>query len=287
MKCPPVTLILPSTAFNHGAIPMPFSATVFNVLIASPSDVPTERDAIAASIHEWNALNSQSEKKVLLPVMWESHSAPSMADRPQGIINDQVVKTCDMLIGAFWARLGTPTGLEDSGTVEEIKWFLKNEKPVMLYYSDAPIPRKNLDTKQLDKLEEFKSSIRNKGIQEQYGSVDELKSKLSRQLTIVMRGMSVGTAVNAAVVREAKESTKLSSATPAKSSPQKSDKIVLEGYTDKSFIVRGNTKQYKEELKGLGGKWIKCRDETNCWNFSKRRLTQVAELLGVPAKLND
>ncbi len=56
-------------------------------------------------------------------------------DRPQGIINNQVVRNCDMLIGAFWTRLGSPTGVEESGTVEEIKWFLKQQKPVMLYYS--------------------------------------------------------------------------------------------------------------------------------------------------------
>lgn len=143
---------------------MPYPASVFNVLIASPSDVPCERQAIAESLHEWNSLHSQSTGKVLLPVMWESHSAPSMADRPQGVINDLVVKSCDMLIGAFWTRLGSPTGVEDSGTVEEIKWFLKHDKPVMLYYSDAPVPPSKIDKDQLDRLEQFKKSIRNKGI---------------------------------------------------------------------------------------------------------------------------
>lgn len=39
---------------------MSFSATVLNVLIASPSDVPEEREAITESLYEWNALNSQT-----------------------------------------------------------------------------------------------------------------------------------------------------------------------------------------------------------------------------------
>lgn len=86
---------------------MSFSATVLNVLIASPSDVPEEREAITESLYEWNALNSQTTGFVLLPVRWESHSAPTMGDRPQGIINNQVVRNCDMLIGAFWTRLGS------------------------------------------------------------------------------------------------------------------------------------------------------------------------------------
>lgn len=264
---------------------MPFSATVFNVLIASPSDVPKEREAIADSLHDWNALHSQATGKVLLPVMWESHSAPSMADRPQGVINEQVVKTCDLLIGAFWTRLGTPTGHEDSGTVEEIKWFLKQGRPVMLYYSDAPVPRSKIDTKQLDKLEEFKKSIRDKGIQEQYVSVDDLKSKLSRQLTIVMRGMSVGTAVNAAVVKAAKESTRATAIVAAEADQSFSDDLSFKEYTDKSFIVVGNSKPHKDTIKELGGKWMKCSDGNYAWMFSKKKLEAVAEALGLPAKL--
>ncbi|MGB4108034.1 MAG: hypothetical protein WBK55_09625 [Alphaproteobacteria bacterium] len=266
---------------------MPFSATVFNVLIASPSDVPDEREAIAASLHEWNALNSQETGKLLLPVMWESHSAPSMSDRPQGIINDQVVKACDMLIGAFWTRLGTPTGVEDSGTVEEIKWFLKHEKPVMLYYSTAPIPREKLDTKQFEKLEAFKKEIRDKGIQDEYSSVAELQSRLSRHLTIVMRGMSVGTVVNAEVVKAAKASTKenaLNTIEPVEQkdlSPNDNSILYFEEYSEKAFLIRGNSKPYKDQIKELGGKWMKSKDGSYAWMFSKRRLDQVAQALNI------
>ncbi len=275
---------------------MSFSATVFNVLIASPSDVPNEREAIAASLHEWNALNSAETGKVLLPVMWESHSAPSMADRPQALINELVVKPCDMLIGAFWTRLGTPTGVEDSGTVEEIKLFLSKQKPVMLYYSDAPVPRGKIDTKQFDKLEEFKASIRNKGIQEEYSSIEQLKAKLSRQLTIVMRGMTVDAVVNARVVKEAKASTKETAEHIAVNTPKVPAKkrrgskpmhdCRLEDYSDRSFVVRGDSTDFKEELKALGGNWIRTRDGTSAWNFSKKKLSQVAELLSLDPALD-
>lgn len=272
---------------------MPFSATVFNVLIASPSDVPAEREAIAASLHEWNALNSVETGKVLLPVMWESHSAPVMGDRPQAIINDQVVHTCDMLIGAFWTRLGSPTGIEDSGTVEEIKWFLKNNKPVMLYYSKAQPDLDAIDTAQLEKLREFKKSIRDKGIQEQYVLVDELKQKLSRQLTIVMRGMSVGTVVNPSVVKEARASGASPTDTvaePTKTAPQvpeveNNESLWFEDYSEKSFAVRGDTLNHREELKRLGGKYIPLKTGGRGWNFSKKRLAEVAELLTVPPEL--
>lgn len=38
----------------------------------------------------------------------------------------------------------------------------------------------------------------------QYSNTDELKQKLTRHLTIVMRGISVGTHLTATVVKEAK-----------------------------------------------------------------------------------
>jgi hypothetical protein len=59
-----------------------------------------------------------------LPVGWEMHSAPDLAGRPQELINDRVLKDCDLLGGIFWTRLGTPTGESASGTVEEIKEHL-------------------------------------------------------------------------------------------------------------------------------------------------------------------
>ncbi len=266
---------------------MPFSATVFNVLIASPSDVG-ERRTIAEALQEWNALNAKETGNVLLPVMWESHSAPAMGDRPQGIINEQVVKSCDMLIGAFWTRLGSPTGVEDSGTVEEIKWFLKNSKPVMLYYSKAQVDLDNIDTVQLEKLKDFKKSIRDKGIQEHYGSIDELKQKLSRQLTIVMRGLSLGPVVNAKVVREAKASSGGDVTRPpeAEHGPVvKAGQVWLEDYSDKSFVVRGDTITKKEALKDLGGRYIPLRTGGKAWNFSKRRLEEVAAIFGVKPEL--
>lgn len=270
---------------------MPYSATVFHVLIASPSDVPTERAAIAEGLHDWNALNSHATGYVLLPVKWESHSAPAMGDRPQAIINEQVVRNCDMLIGAFWTRLGSPTGVEESGTVEEIRWFLKQNKPVMLYYSRQQVDLENIDTQQLEKLKEFKKSIRDKGIQDQYASIDDLKQKLSRHLTIVMRDMTVNPVVDARIVRAAKESTReepepvKEKAAPKRTTAPSKEKIWLEEYTEKSFAIRGDTREFAEQIREFGGKWISLRSGGKGWMFSKRKLDEVARIVGVKPKL--
>jgi len=91
---------------------MPYSATVYRVLVASPSDVVDERRAIPEIIHQWNRENSFSSKRVLEAVKWETHCTPEMGDRPQEIVNRQVVRDCDILIGVFWTRLGSPNGKE-------------------------------------------------------------------------------------------------------------------------------------------------------------------------------
>ena len=70
---------------------MSFEATVINVMIASPSDVPKERQTVREVLYEWNALYADERKHVLLPVGWETHSAPDMAGPPQSIINKQVL----------------------------------------------------------------------------------------------------------------------------------------------------------------------------------------------------
>lgn len=262
---------------------MPFSSTVFKVLIASPSDVPSERKIIAQALNDWNSLHSEEHGQLLLPVMWETHSAPAMGDRPQAIINEQVVKSCDMLIGAFWTRIGSPTGVEESGTVEEIKWFLGQKKPVMLYYSKAPVDIDNVDMGQYEKLKQFKTSIRDKGIQAEYKSPDELSASLYRHLTIVLRDMSLTPTITRDIVKAAKASTP-----DAATADTKSDEgIWFHDYTDKAFLVCGNTKPIKEQLKGVKGRWMKGKDGSFGWMFPKSRLHEIADLLKMEPAYTD
>lgn len=257
---------------------MSFPATVFHVLIASPSDVPNERQAIADCLHAWNALHSKDTGKVLLPVMWESHSAPSMNDRAQEVINDQLVRSCDMIIGVFWKRLGSPTGKAKSGTVEEINWFLRNKKPAMLYFSKAPVDPDELDIKQWEELKAFKESLLSKGLLEQYSSISELIQKLTRQITITMREISVTSVIDNKAVKRAIEAEEM----PA---DEDDTDVYLEDYTEKSFIVVGNTISHKDALKEIGGTWIRSKRGIQAWCFSKKKANKVAELLGVSATL--
>lgn len=86
------------------------TGTIFRALVASPSDCAHERKIIPEVIAAWNAVHSLSTAAIIEPVLWESHSRPGMGSRPQEVINQQLVTNCDLVIGAFWTRLSTPTG---------------------------------------------------------------------------------------------------------------------------------------------------------------------------------
>jgi hypothetical protein len=90
-------------------------------MIASPGDVAEERDVIRTVIHDWNDVNASISRLMLAAVGWETHSSPELGARPQELINSRLLKDCDLLVGVFWTRLGTPTGKSPSGTVEELR----------------------------------------------------------------------------------------------------------------------------------------------------------------------
>jgi hypothetical protein len=163
---------------------MPYNAKVFKVMIASPSDVAVERNIIREVLSEWNVIHSDTRKVVLLPVGWETHTSPEMGGRPQAIINRQILKDCDLLVGVFWTRIGTATGDYASGTVEEIEEHIKSGKPAMLYFSAAPVVPDSIDAIQYAALKAFKESCKSRGLFETYGDINKFKGKFYRQLEL-------------------------------------------------------------------------------------------------------
>lgn len=172
---------------------MTYQATVINVMIATPSDVPTERQIARDVLHDWNVVHSPDRHVVLLPIGWDTHSAPEMGERPQGIINKRILKDADLLVAVFWTRLGSPTGRAASGTVEEIEEHLAAGKPAMLYFSSAPVRPESVDDAQYRALRDFRTQMEPRGLVESYESMAEFRDKFSRQLAItVIRQWSAG-----------------------------------------------------------------------------------------------
>jgi hypothetical protein len=163
---------------------MSYAARTFNVMIASPGDVASERAIVRDVVYEWNAVHSNSRKLVLLPVGWETHSSPEMGSPAQSIINKQVLGRCDLLVGVFWTRLGTPTERHLSGTVEEIEEHISAGKPAMLYFSSQPVALDSVDVDQFQRLKKFKESCQPRGLYESYESHSDFKDKLYRHLQL-------------------------------------------------------------------------------------------------------
>lgn len=164
---------------------MAYEATVIPIMIASPGDVSEERDTIRKVIHDWNDINAAQSKIVLIPVGWETHSSPDLSGRPQELINSRLLKDCDILIGVFWTRFGTPTGEAQSGTEEEIETHISHGKPAMLYFSSKPVVPESIDPEQYKKVQDFKQKCYSKGLVESFDSTIDFENKLRSQLHLI------------------------------------------------------------------------------------------------------
>lgn len=58
---------------------------------------------------------------------------------------------------------------------------------------------------------------------------------------------------------------------------QKPYGITLESYSDKSFVLRGDTRPYKEYIKKLGGKWAPNLNDGVGWLFPKTKQDIVSK----------
>ena len=186
---------------------MSYNAKVFNVMIASPGDVASERSIVRDVVYEWNAVHSKSRNIVLLPIGWESHSSPEMGSSPQEIINNQILDKCDLLVGVFWTRIGTQTTDYASGTVEEIEKHIKSEKPAMLYFSSQPVAMDTVDIEQIQELKKFKESCQSRSLYESYDSHADFKEKFYRHLQLKLNEHPLFKAISPESISEPVESS--------------------------------------------------------------------------------
>lgn len=168
---------------------MAYDCRLYQVLIASPSDVEEEREIAVRVIQDWNNLHSFSRKVALLPLRWETHTTPEYGRRPQEVINRQIVDQCDLLVAVFWTRIGSPTGEAESGTLEEIERVAAAGKPVMLYFSKVGQDPDIVDLDQLKRLREFKEKTYPNSLTESYRSSLDFRDKFSRQLELKVRDL--------------------------------------------------------------------------------------------------
>lgn len=120
---------------------MAYPTLALHLLISAPGDVPLEDMAvIRKTISQWNLNLGRHVGLTVLPVSWTEHAVSEFGERPQAILNHQIVEEADLAVALFQDRLGTPTGEAESGTAEEIKVLVEAGKSVAVLVNSAPRP---------------------------------------------------------------------------------------------------------------------------------------------------
>lgn len=171
---------------------------ILKIVVASPGDVQAERDMIPAIVDELNK-GIADERGVRLEVYrWETDAYPGFhPEGPQGQIDSCLrIDDCDLLIGIFWKRFGTPVLDANSGTEHEIQLALaaceKMGRPqLMIYFNQIPHqPQAQAEKEQWQQILDFKQSLSQKVLWWQYHGKDQFKDFLRRHLTQFIRDQS-------------------------------------------------------------------------------------------------
>jgi len=111
--------------------------------------------------------------------------------RPQGVINAQI-GAYDIFVGIMWKRFGTPTGIAESGTLEEFNlayehWQLDNNFPVLFYFSQAKYkPNSISEIEQAAKVLAFKEQLATKGLVWEYPNAASFPDVFRPHLTRIL-----------------------------------------------------------------------------------------------------
>ncbi|NTW70336.1 MAG: SUMF1/EgtB/PvdO family nonheme iron enzyme [Chlorobiaceae bacterium] len=167
------------------------------ILVASPSDVESERKIVTDEIEKWNIVNSDVHGIDLEAIRWETHAHLDSGDRPQELLNQQIVDQCDFAIAMFHARIGTDTGSAPGGAVEEVRRMLQQGKQVMFFFCGMPFPN-DADLSQVQAVRNFKDEMQSKALCDSYKDQSEFRQKVTYQLALYLSrkyGISASTGV--------------------------------------------------------------------------------------------
>ncbi|MBX7207179.1 MAG: hypothetical protein K1X78_02600 [Verrucomicrobiaceae bacterium] len=159
---------------------------IIRITLCAPGDVSKEVTILEQVIAEWNHLHWDATNCGIKSRHWRADATPDMSDRPQGIINQQLIDDADLIVAVFWSRFGTPTGKASSGTEEEVRRAIAAKTRVFLYFSDLePLPS-DVDEAQLARLHRFREEMQPSGLAWRFRSRAQLRSEFGKHLAKYM-----------------------------------------------------------------------------------------------------
>lgn len=151
------------------------NTTIYDIIVSCPSDVQDEKEAINRVIGEINQYSIERHQMMFRVKNWLTDVDSDVGEPAQEHINKTLVDKCDILVGIFKTRLGTPTKVANSGAEEEIDRFVKQGKKCFLYFvTTANINLTNLNVEQLTKLNEFRKKCESNSLYKTFDSIDAL-----------------------------------------------------------------------------------------------------------------
>ena len=158
--------------------------SLIKIALCGPSDVNREIAIAKEVITEWNLQNGEARGFWLEHKHWSSNCHPEAGDRPQAIVNRQIIDGSDLIVAVFWNRLGTTTGVASSGTEEEIKRGVAMKKVVAVYFSDLESVTEETDKDQLERLWNFRQELRTQSLCWNFASRAQFRQLFARHLAM-------------------------------------------------------------------------------------------------------
>ena len=160
------------------------------IVLSSPSDVEDEHRVVEEIINELNKGAASISNVFFELTRWKTDAFPGFhKEGPQGLIDPILaINNCDILIGIFWKKFGTPTKGSLSGTEHEFfnayKSWKKSEQPqIMMYFKESKV---HLDTSedvtQYLRVKQFKEKFPKEGLFWTFTNISEFERLLRNHL---------------------------------------------------------------------------------------------------------
>jgi formylglycine-generating enzyme required for sulfatase activity len=169
---------------------------ILRIVVASPGDVQAERDLLPTVIEELNSGIARDRDLRLELARWETDAYPGFHPQgPQGLIDPILrIEDCDVLIGIFWKRFGTPTQDAKSGTEHEFRrayevWQQNKTRPhIMVYFNQkAATPKTKNEADQWGQVLEFQQNFPKEGLWWPYKGRAQFEKLVRKHLTNFIR----------------------------------------------------------------------------------------------------
>jgi hypothetical protein len=154
-----------------------------------------ERDALATVVEELNGGIAADRGLRLELGRWETDAYPGFhPEGPQGLIDSILkIEDCDVLIGIFWKRFGTPVKDAKSGTEHEFlhtyeAWQAQGRPQIIVYFNQKSYTSKfKAETDQWGQVLEFQKRFPKEGLWWPYKGKPQFERLVRGHLTNFIR----------------------------------------------------------------------------------------------------